>query len=137
MSGEQFKDQERFAAYVEREGMVSAMNDTKWREVIQCLGAIPGLHVVFRVRCVRDPLDAEPRCESSFPWHVPTYKEIEWFEIDPLVRMPSGAVDRGHSEDFRARIVAALKAIPVPVSLEGRYVRIWGYYRPGAEPDLR
>ena len=75
------------------------MNDTKWREVVACLRGIPGYWVEFRVRCVRDPLDAVPRRDRSFAWHLPTpYKHIEWLDIDPVVRRVSGAVDRGNGE---------------------------------------
>ena len=136
MSDVQRKDDDRLAAYLERHGLVSAMNDTKWREVIVCLQGVSGFHVEFRVRCVRDP-DVAPHRERSFPWHVPTFQHIEWLEIDPIVRSQSGAVDRGRGEDFTDRLVSALKAIPVPISFEDGYLRIWGYYRPGVAPDLR
>jgi hypothetical protein len=111
------------------------MNDTKWREVVACLRGIPGFYVEFRVRCVRDPLDEVPRRDRSFPWHLPPYKHIEWLDIDPVVRLVRGAVDKGKGEDFTDVLLTSLKAIPAPVSRENGYLRIWGYYRPGESPD--
>ena len=136
MAHEQRTDEDRLVAYVARHGLVSAMNDTKWREVVDCLLRVPGFHAEFRVRCVRDPLDSTPHRNRSFPWHIPTFKHIEWLDIDPIVRSHAGAADRGHGEDFSDRLLAVLKAIPVPISFEQGYVRIWGYYRPGVTPEL-
>jgi hypothetical protein len=115
----------RLASYIERHQFVSVMNDTKWREAIACLQCIPGFPVVFRVRCVRDPIDAPLHRDRSFPWHVPPFQAIEWLDVDPRVRLTIPP------QDFTDPILNALKALPVPVSREDGYLRIWGYYRPG------
>ena len=84
----------RLARYIERHQLVSATNDTKWREVVAYLRGIPGFYVEFRVRCVREPLDAVPRRDRSFPEHLPPYKHIEWLDIDPVVRLVGGRGQR-------------------------------------------
>jgi len=112
MTEPQRNDTSRLAAYVEQHGLVSAMNDSKWREAIDSLQRIPRFNLAFRVRCVGDRLDEVPPREQSFPWHVPAYAHIEWLEIDPIVRRQSGALDRGRGEDFTAAIVAASKRSP-------------------------
>jgi len=136
VSDEQQKSEERLAHYIERHQLVSAMNNTKWREVVAMLQSMPGFHVEFRVRCVQDLLDAPVHRERSLPWHVPAYKAIEWLDIDPVISWPSGALDCGRGRDFTEAVLTALKAIPVAVSLADGYSRIWGYYRRGCAPDL-
>jgi hypothetical protein len=137
MTDEQLQDEKRLTRYIECHQLVSAMNDTKWRETIACLESIPGYRVdEFRVRCVRDPAGAVGSLDRSFPHHIPTYRSIEWLDVAPVVRRQSGAVDRGKGQDFTAAILAALTPISVPISLEDGYIRIWGYYRPGRSPAI-
>ena len=85
MTIEQRKDEGRHWRYVERNDLRPVMNDTKWREAIGALEAIPSFPVQFRARNVRDPIDAIPHWDSSFPWHVPRYWAIEWLDIDPIL----------------------------------------------------
>jgi hypothetical protein len=126
MTDDQREDARRLASYIERHQLVSAMNDTRWREAISCLQRIDGFSLVFRVRCVRDPIAAPLHRDRSFPWHMPPFQSIEWLDVDPRVdhTIPP--------QDFTDPILSVLKALPVPVSREDGYLRIWGYYRPGA-----
>ncbi len=80
MSDQRVEDDRRLARYIERHQLVSAMNDTKWREAVASLRRILGDHIEFRVRCVRDPLDTLPPRDRSFPWHLPPDKHIEWLD---------------------------------------------------------
>jgi hypothetical protein len=120
---DQDKDRERLDRYIARAGLVSAMNNTKWRAAIGALTSIPDFHPRFRVRCLRDPDTSEPRWDASFPWHVPTFVWIEWLEVDPVV------VTQHHGQDFTGLISSALEAVHVPFYIVDGAVRIAGYLR--------
>lgn len=131
------EDVQRLRRYVGEHGLTSCMNDTKWREAISALRGIPGFDVRFRVRCVRDGLDEVPSRQGSFPWHVPSpHANVEWLEVDPIVRIRRGALIADDTRDFTAAIIQSLKTAGVPISLEGGLIRIWGYLRPGSAPKF-
>ena len=133
---DQLRDAERLRRYIRRSSLTSCMNDTKWREAIAAIGSISGFRPRFRIRCVRDRADHDPPLEASFPWHVSTYVEIEWLDLDPVVRVRQGAIAPDRVRDFSTELIAVLKAVPVPVSIEDGLVRIWGYLRAGSTQDL-
>jgi hypothetical protein len=133
-TAEQVKRRERLRDRVEREGLTSCMNDTKWAAVLAAIQAVPGYSTRFRVRLVTDRDDPPDRWEGSFPWHVPTAEFIEWLELDPVVRTPRGKLLPDAREDFSQAITQALRKVRAPFSVENGTLRIWGYLRPGTSP---
>lgn len=83
----------------ERQGLVSAMNATKWREVTEAMRHLPGGPPRYRVK----DIDAVGPGDWDREWyyHPRPYETIECLEIDP---------------DSRAEQVrATLAAVGVPV----------------------
>lgn len=134
---EQKKDWLRTQRYIERQQLRSVMNDTKWSEAIEALGAIPKFRIHFRAKTLREEAPRPGHWESSFPWHVPTpFAYIEWLEIDPIERIYRGALVDDVVIDRANEIMQALHAVHVPFSREGTTIRIWGYTRPGVGPEF-
>jgi hypothetical protein len=136
MTPEQQADHERLKRYIVREQLCSVMNNTKWREALAALQAIPHFHVRFRVKCLRED-DPDPnQWDGSFPWHVPRFDSIEWLEIDPLLRQYRGALVDDVLVDFTEPVTQALRSVHVPYSIENSRIRIWGYTRPASSSPL-
>jgi hypothetical protein len=106
--------------YVEREGLVSAMNETKWRETTEAMRHLPGGPPGFRIKDVGGPEPGLEDWDREWYYHPRPWETIEWLEIRPDPR--------------RDEIVGALKGIGAPISLEEGRIRIWGWLRPGASP---
>jgi hypothetical protein len=131
MTQNRIEDQSRLQRYIEREQLRALMNDTKWEEAVQALMGIDGFFCQFRVKSVRDPEPAPGHWEGSFPWHLPhPYANIEWLEIDPIVRLHRGHLVAAETVDYTGQIIQALQSIGVSVELEGHAIRILGYLRP-------
>ena len=130
MTSEQEEDDLRFFRYVQRENLASLMNNTKWREVIAAIQAVERYRPRFRVKCVRDGEPAPDSWDGSFPFHVPTFRHIEWLEFDPVVRTRRGAIVPDLTEDFGTPIEAALATASIPFERVGSAIRIVGYFRP-------
>lgn len=131
---EQAKQRERLHRRIQREGLTSCMNDTRWRAVLAAIQAVSGYSAHFRARLVTDAEDPPDRWDGSFPWHVPAPEFIEWLELDPVVRTPRGQLLPDAREDFTRALTRALLEARAPFSIEGGALRIWGYLRPGASP---
>jgi hypothetical protein len=119
---EHAKDLERLQRYIERHGLASHMNDTKWRAAIRALLGISSYRPAFRVRCVRDTSEPSKRWELSFPEHVPTFAQIEWLDV---CRTTSSQ----HNCDVSEQIISALQTAHVPFVERDDAIRIIGYTR--------
>lgn len=136
MTPEQQKDAERLDRYIIREGLVSVMNHTKWREAIQVLQDVMGYSVRFRLKVVRGSEPPIDYWDGSFPNHVgETYKGIEWMEVNTLVRLWEAGAYTGKVDDHSLRLAAALDAKNIPFHLAEGIIRIQGYTRPGKPAD--
>ena len=134
MTADQQQDRERLARYISRESLVSVMNETKWQEAIQALrGAIGSVR--FRVKELRGSEPPADRWESSFPDHLPhPYKHIEWLEVDPVVRLPRGALLAPAVRDCTQAAEEALRRSSVPFQCTDGVIRLQGYLRSARPP---
>lgn len=130
MTREQEEDDLRFIRYLERENLASLMNNTKWRELIAAIQGVARYRPRFRVKCVREGEPAADSWDGSFPLHVPTFRHIEWLELDPIMRTRRGAIVPDLTEDFSTPIEVALAMAGVPFERVGSAIRIVGYFRP-------
>ncbi len=105
LTPEQQKDEERLNRYISREGLASVMNDTKWREAIQVLQDVMGYSVRFRVKVVRGSEPPTDYWDGSFPEHfrAPSYKSVEWMEVNTLVRLWKAGTYTGEVDDYSLR----------------------------------
>lgn len=114
---------EKWRRYVEREGLVSVMNATKWRETTEAMMHMGGGPPGFRIKDILGA-DPDPKNWWDHEWyyHCRPWETIEWLEIQPDVRMDE--------------IISILKETGVPMSMEGDRLRIWGWLRPGFSPNF-
>lgn len=117
------------AALIERERLASCMNATKWRELLLGEPRLP----LARAKWINEPepVEAYDRIMTlcGAAW-------IEWLEFDPIDTDSTGDL-AGPTEvgDRTDEVLAALRAVNAPASVEdGRY-RVWGYLRPGVAPE--
>jgi hypothetical protein len=104
---------------VERQGLVSALNATKWREVCEAMRHLPGGPPQYRVQGI--DADGPGDWDREWFYHPRPYELNAWVEIDPDTR----------AEQVRA----ALAAVGVPVVAVGALLRVVGWLRPGEAPD--
>ena len=119
------QDVERTRRCIEREGLCAVLNDTKWEELVRAMRSL-SFNPMYREKHVR----AERAFEWDGEWyyHLRPFVCVEWVDIDPIDRTGRQPIDRS------PEIEAALRAIPVPFSRAGAYLRVWGYTRPGSSP---
>ena len=101
--------------YAEREGMTSAMNATKWREVADAMRRMRGGPPRFRVKDIKGPEPSE-NWDREWYYHPLPWETVEWLEILP---------DPGQEP----HVVAALRSLDVPFVLEAGHLRIYGWLR--------
>ncbi|MDG3004740.1 DUF6678 family protein [Paludisphaera mucosa] len=120
--GERRREVEAWRRYAERERLVSAMNATKWREVVEAMRGLSGGPPGFRIKDIQGPEPALATWDREWIYHPRPWETIEWLEI--------------HADPRREAIVEALKRIGAPISLDEGRIRIWGWLRPGAAAAL-
>jgi len=134
MTEEQKKDAERLARCINREQLVSVMNDTKWQRLFNALQPME-CWLDFRRKDVRES-DA-----ASESWHTDLYhmmggwRSIEWLDIRARETIWPGFLIKPKIVDKTATLIEAIKGAGVPFSRHENYIRIWGYVRPGVSPQ--
>ena len=101
----------------ERQGLVSAMNATKWREVATAMHALPGGSPSW----VAKDIDREGPSGRDRDWvyHLRPFETVEWVDI------PCGEGSRANE------VLAALSAVGVRGVRTADGVRVYGWLRPG------
>ena len=128
---EQHKDAERLRRYIQREQLVSVMNDTKWRELQALMADEATFSPRWRVKCVRD---SEPSgWDTDWCNHLPyPFKNIEWVDIDPVHTERVGHIVPDRREDRTGEIERLLEAKSIPYDHVDGCIRVQGYLRPTA-----
>jgi ribosomal protein L11 methylase PrmA len=126
MGAKNLEDVRRTRRYVEREGLCSVMNDTKWERLVAAIQSLRGFTPQYRQKHARASEPAD--WDGEWHYHLRPFSVIEWIDIDPLDRRQYPATDRTDE------IEKLLRAIPVPFSREGSALRVWGYLRAGVPP---
>jgi hypothetical protein len=118
-------------AYMTIEGIASALNDTKWRELCLAMHSLPS-PPRYRIK----PLLRNEVSEWDREWfyHPLPYVDIEWLEIDTrtfIVESKGTAAPYKEINENRSdAILAILKDVNVPYRFEGEHIRVCGYIRP-------
>ncbi len=96
------------------------MNATKWREATEAMRGLAGGPPGFRIKDLQGLEPGPATVDREWIYHPRPWETIEWLDIGPDLR--------------RDEIIATLKKVGAPISLEGGRVRIWGWLRPGVAP---
>ena len=116
---------------VEKRGLVSAMNKTKWREFCNAMyEELPFPPAYNR----KDVLEADYKPFSEDVWYIGDYDEginplysIEWIEVRPRRVISRGRLVKGKIESIEEQFVEVLKKYNIPYKhQEGSYF-IYGY----------
>lgn len=126
----------RWRSFIEREGLASLMNDTKWRNLVFALEHHwegPRWRVKRLTAAEPDPFHGayEPHLYGM------DWRGVEWLDLDPTVTGSKGKLlpERVIANHTPA-IVRVLRSVHAPYSREGDLIRVWGYARPGKFPNL-
>ena len=130
----QKKDAERLARYIDRERLVSVMNDTKWQRLFNALQRIEGW-LDFRRKDVRESEASSEMWCSDFYMMFGGWTSIEWLDIRAVRVFRRGLLLKPQIDDKTERLIEAVKEVGVPFSRHENYIRIWGYLRPGVSPQ--
>lgn len=114
-------DMKRLSAMVKRGDILPVLNHTKWAELrAEMLAAPQGQCPRFRGRSVFAPEGFCTEWDGEFYFHMYPVADLEWIDL------------QASSQDW---LRAALRRHSIPYSLEAGIVRVWGYTRPGSQPD--
>jgi hypothetical protein len=131
MTKEQERDLVRLRRYVQDQQLVSAMNDTKWRELRQLMiERKPSPR--YRLQCFLSPPEGPESWEGDWHYHLPTFVWIEWLDIDPIHRTWRGHLVDDLKLDMTADLITLLESHSIPFEMEGPLIRIYGYRRPAS-----
>jgi hypothetical protein len=133
LTEDQKKDAERLARYIEREQLVSVMNDTKWQRLFDVLEPIQG-SLDFRRKDVRRNERGSERWCSDFYMMLGGWSSIEWLDIRARLSVPRGALLQSKVQDNTPCLIQAVRRAGVRFCLHEQCIRIWGYLRPGVSP---
>jgi len=127
MTVEQQKAIERLERYIQREQLVSFMNDTKWSRLQTEMARVQPAQPQYRVKCLQD---SEPSgWERDWSTHLPLYKWIEWVDIDPVYRERRGVLVPDLERDRSSELIDLLHEHSIPYELDSGYIRVYGYRR--------
>jgi hypothetical protein len=105
---------------MERNGLCSVMNDTKWREV--CLGMYAlEPRPRFRTRDLLSPPGYVSAWDREWYYHPRPYLTIEWMEVEPVEGANVGPV------------VDVLRRVGAPFERTDGGVRVYGYTRASSQ----
>ncbi len=112
---------DRLERMLKRGELCPVLNHTKWAELrTEMLAAPVGQHPQFRTRSVFAPPGFCTEWDGEFYYHVHPVADLEWMEL------------RSASSTW---LRDALRRHSIPYSLEAGVVRVWGYTRPGPQPQ--
>ena len=127
MTAEQLKAAERLERYIQREQLVSVMNDTKWRELQSAMVGVRPAQPRYRVKPVQS---SEPSgWERDWATHLGLFESIEWVDVDPIHRERRGRLVTDLEHDMTDQVADLLGERSIPYELHPDYIRIHGYRR--------
>ena len=134
LTEEQKKSAERLTRYIERERLVSVMNDTKWRRLLEALAPIQGVLEFRRKEVGQDESQLES-WNSDIYYMMAGWRSIEWLDISAQRSFRRGVLLAPEINDQTSLLLQTVRVADVPFSRQEYGIRIWGYLRPGVTPD--
>jgi len=145
------KQREKLFQIIEQQGIISLMNDTKWRQTLNALEEIQteyrecrglSLNLKFRVKSLLESTACDWGNWISQPVEsyvesggfLGIFLEIEWLEIDLCVTQPTiYPVDI--TRNYSAKLEKLLRSLHVPFTTDGSTFRILGHMQPTTPPS--
>ena len=134
ITAEQKKDAERLARCINRERLVSVMNDTKWQRLFNALRPIESW-LDFRRKSVRESEASSEMWCRGLDHMMLGWSSIEWIDIRAMETIWPGFLIQPKIVDKTAKLIEVVKGVGVPYSRHESHIRIWGYLRPGVSPQ--
>ena len=134
LTEEQRKAAERLTRCIERERLVSVMNDTKWRRLFEALQPIQGVLEFRRKEVGQDESQLGSWCDDIY-YMLAGWRHIEWLDISARRSFQRGVLLAPEINDQTSLLLQTVRDAGVPFSRQEHGVRIWGYLRPGATPN--
>lgn len=131
---EQIRDRARLKSYIEREQLVCILNNTKWEKLFRVLEGIQG-KLDFKRKDVRESEKTDQRWDGDIYHVFGLCENIEWLEIRAQISIPKGALIEPKVEDYTNELITLVKDASVPFSRTKEGIKVWGYVRPGTNPD--
>jgi hypothetical protein len=114
-------DMKRLNGMIKRGELYPILNHTKWAELrTEMLAARREQSPRFRARSVFAPPGYCTEWDGEFYYHIHPVADIEWIELKATSQEWLRDTLRGHN---------------IPFSVEDGVVRVWGYTRPGVQPE--
>lgn len=111
----------RLSSMVQRGELFPVLNHTKWAELRSEMVSAPAEQFPkFRARSVFAPADFCTEWDGEFCYHVHPVADLEWMEL------------QASSQEWLRN---ALRRHNIPYSVEAGVIRVWGYTRPGQQPE--
>lgn len=127
------KDKQKVRDEVQRRGLYSVMNDTKWKELIESLESLPFKPAYQYKGVLQDKADPETLEEPPYylgdwgPEGLEPFFHIEWLKIRPRLSKHQGRLLQPAVIDISDEFVEILEKTGIPFCLDGQDVCIYGY----------
>ncbi|SIT79350.1 DUF6678 family protein [Pontibacter indicus] len=117
------------ATFLESQRLVPIMNQTKWRELIGAMCALPQLNPQVRIKYLQED---NPSGFAPIWWEQleqTGLKNIEWLQIKAIQDISVGLLSPSLQTDYTDLIQEVLDRYSIPYTVEGDLFRITGYQR--------
>ncbi len=126
------RDKVKVRAAIEARGLVSVMNDTKWRELVLAVKKLP-FAPAFQIKYVLGVAPVPPSFEQDV-WYGGDWGEglyphysVEWIRVRPRIVRHRGNYASPEVEDIESAFVAVVSEVGVPHRKRGDCIEIFGY----------
>jgi hypothetical protein len=130
------RDKAKVRTAIEARGLVSVMNDTKWRELVSAVKKLP-FAPAFQSKDVLGATPVPPSFEEDV-WHegdwaegLYPYYSVEWIRVRPRIVRHRGNYASPEVEDVESAFVSILCEVGVPHRKRG--IEIFGYAESAAD----
>ena len=111
---------------IDKRQLASVMNNTKWRELCSSFEAMGDLSPSVRYKLISE--NGTQKFHQVW-WHeiLNEASAIEWMDFDPVLRRFQGKLVSEAKTDLKGSILEVFDRHNIPYSVEGAYLRVWGY----------
>jgi len=124
---------------IEKERLIGVMNNTKWNALFSDLNKVDEL-ISYRVTYIDGTTWPDKDSSFSFTSELAqiwgNFIAMEYLDIDARISHSRGALLEPDIIDYTSKIIDICSNHSVKMSLSNNWVRVWGYFRQGDEPEL-